>query len=132
MLESEKTHLKEKLEFILDDLDIILNVEEVDESLENTAETDKINEFSTDLDTVKNAVYEIFDIGKIFNIQYDEKFNKYLKGYRHSSILKILHNSYHLDKFLNKEAYFAGLERIEEFVASENKFDDFLDSNLKI
>jgi len=132
MLESEKKHLKEKLEFILDDLDIILKLEEDSNGLDNTAETDKINDLSMDLDTIKNVVYEIFDIGKIFNIQYDEKFNKYLKGYRHSSILKILYNSYHLDKILDKAAYMAGLERIEEFVASENKYGEFLNSNLKI
>lgn len=57
MLESEKTHLKEKLEFILDDLDIILNVEESDEGLDDTTESDEISEISTDLDTIKNVVY---------------------------------------------------------------------------
>ena len=131
MLESEKKNLKEKLEFILDDLDIILKLEEGSNGLDNSAEKDKINESSADLVTLKNAVYEVFDIGKIFNIQYDKKFNKYLKGYRHSSILKILYNSYHLDKYLDEEAYLMGLKRIEEFVASENKFSEFLNSNLK-
>ena len=69
---------------------------------------------------------------KIFNFEYDEKFNKYLKGYRRSSILKILYNSYHLDKYLDEKAYLAGLGRIDEFVANENKFSEYLDSNLKI
>jgi hypothetical protein len=95
-------------------LAFILKVEENDEDLENTAESDKIIDFSIKIDSIKNALYEIFDIGKIFNIQYDEKFNKYLKGYRRSSILKILYNSYHFDKFLNEAAYIAGLERIED------------------
>lgn len=69
---------------------------------------------------------QIFDIGNFLELNINEKYKKYLEDYVRSSILKLLHNSYYLDKILDENAYLEGLSRIKEFISDFNKFKEFI------
>jgi hypothetical protein len=128
MSEKELGVLKEKLDFVIDDIDRALKL--LGDYSNSSWEEDEVYEIC---DNLKTGIYEIFDIGVYFNISFEKKYReKYLKDYTHSCILRILYNSYELDGILDEKEFYEGMNRIEEFVADFNKSKKFLRTRLDI